>query len=66
MTVDDTEPDGLPRGLFAPRPLRARVWTDPDGTSVCLVSPCEPGDDDADEAWLYASGNAFVDAAAHH
>jgi hypothetical protein len=66
VTADDGEVDDLPRGLLASRPLRSRVWTDPEGTAVCLVSPREPTDDGADEAWLYAEGDAFVDAAAHH
>lgn len=62
MTDGDTDS----AGLFDLRSLRSRVWAGPDGRAVCLVSPSDTPADGVDSRWLYAAGDAFVDAAEHY
>jgi hypothetical protein len=39
---------------------------DPEETALCLVSSHTSDRDASGREWLYAEGDAFVDAAEHH
>ena len=65
MTTGDRG-ERLPRRLFGPHPLLSHVWMDPEETALCLVSSHTSDRDASGREWLYAEGDAFVDAAEHH